>query len=116
MEVIGTQRGLSRREKVVLLKDRLRYLLRHPDRVYRLNSRDAVETGRRYTDEAVDAGELACALGRCTPRQQQILHLWLGRRRPTQDKVAKALQLSVITVKREAADAFRRMVEMIWED
>ena len=116
MEVIGTQTGLSKREKVLMLKDRLRYFLRHPDRAYRLNSREASDTGRQYTDEAVDAGELACALGRCTPRQQRILGLWLGRGRLKQDMVAQALGLSVITVKREASEAFRRMVQGIWED
>ena len=116
MEVIGTQAGLSKAEKVLVLKERLRYYLRHPDRAYRLNSREASDTGRQYTDEAVDAGELASALGRCTPRQQRILGLWLGRHRFRQDRVAKALGISVITVKREAAMAFRQMVGAIWED
>ncbi len=116
MEVIGTEKGLSRRDKITTLKDRLRYLYRHPSRVYRLNSREASGTGRQYTDEAIDAGELACALGRCTQRQQQILRLWLGRGSLGQDRTASALGISAITVKRDVAEAFRRMVQMIWED
>ena len=34
----------------------------------------------------------------------------------TQDKVARALGVSVVTVKREAAAALHLMAAMIWED
>ena len=115
MEIIGAQRGLSEREKVDLVKAKLAYLLRNPDHVYRLNSREASETGRAYTDEAVDVGEIMFALGRCTPRQQRALNLWLGPKALSQERVAKELDVSVITVKRDVGQALRLMVAAIWE-
>ncbi|MSQ25617.1 MAG: hypothetical protein EXR49_05005 [Dehalococcoidia bacterium] len=63
MEIIGAQRGLSLRERMWLLKQLLRSYYRDPERVYRLNSREATDTGREYTDEAIDMGEFVCALG-----------------------------------------------------
>ncbi len=136
MEIIGTQQGLTQREKALLLKQRLGYFLRNPERTYRMNSRETSDTGLAYTDAAVDAGEVFCALGQCTPRQQLILELWLGgrplahaadsgageqdsakpRRRLTQTEVAKVVGVSLATVNREAAAALRRMIVMIWED
>ena len=98
------------------MQDRLRFLLRNPERVYRTNSREASDTGQQYTDEAIHAGELVSALGRCTPRQQQALYLWLGRPGRDQEEVAKALGVSTITVKRDVGEAFRRMVDQIWDD
>ncbi len=115
MGVIGEETGLTQREKARMVKSRLRSLFRPSDHAYRLNSRKASETGRQYTDEATDAGELVCALGRCTPRQQRILALWLGPRATRQEYVARALGVSLVTVKRDAAAAIRAMVAMIWE-
>ncbi len=57
-----------------------------------------------------------CALGRCTPRQQRIVLLWLGPRRLRQARIAQALGLSVATVKRDAAAAVRRVVAQAWEE
>jgi len=115
MEIIGTQQGLSPREKASLLKERLAYALRHPERVYRVSSRQATDSGLEYTDEAVDAAELLCALGRCSARQQRVLELWLGRGGRSQQDVARSLGLSVATVKREAAEALRRMALQVWD-
>ncbi len=116
VEIIGTQTDLSERERAALVKERLRLSFRYRSRTYRLNSRETSGTGRAYTDEAVDAGELACALGRCTPRQQRVLELWLGPRRLHQARVARELGVSVVTVKRDASAAVRTMVAMIWEE
>ena len=114
MEVIGAEKGLTHREMSRVVKSRLHSLYRSPGRSYRLNAREASETGRQYTDEAVDAGELAYALGRCTPRQQRILQLWLGPKKLHQAWVAHALGVSLVTVKRDAAAAIRTMAAVIW--
>ncbi len=116
MEIIGDQRGLSPRERMWLLKQRLRSYYRDPERVYRLNAREATDTGREYTDEAIDAGELVCALGRCTARQQQALALRLGPKGVPPHQVALALGVSVVTVKRDTAQALKRMAAQIWEE
>lgn len=116
MDIIGTQVGLTDREKVALLKGRLRQALRHPERTYPVNAREPCDTGRAYSDAAIDPGELLCALGRCSPRQRHILDLWLGRERLTQGEISRLLRVSVPTVKRDAADALRRMARMIWDD
>jgi len=116
LQIIGTQVGLDRREKVALLKERLAFVFRNPERDYRLNTRQTAGNTLQYTDEAVDAGELMCALGQCSRRQQEALRLWLGRRRMTQEQVAGVLRVSVITVKRDLGAAMRRMVEQVWEE
>ncbi len=116
MEVIGTQRGLNQDEKVRLLKEKLRFLLRNPDHVYRVSSKEETEVGRAYSDEAVDVGEALCALGLCTPRQRRVLELWLGPKRPTQAQVALRLRVSVVTVKRDAKEALERMVAQVWDE
>ena len=114
MEVIGADKSLTQREMSRVVKSRLRSLFHSPGWSYRLNEREATETGRQYTDEAVDAGELAFALGRCTPRQQRILQLWLGPKRRRQAWIARALRTSLVTVKRDSAAAVRTMVAVIW--
>ncbi len=116
MQIIGTEKGLSQRDKVWVLKDRLAYLFRNPGRVYRMTTREPTDTGFGYSDEAIDAGELWCALGRCSERQQQVLRLWLGRRRLPQGAVAKALGVSLVTVKRDASEALKKMAAMVWDD
>lgn len=116
MEIIGTQVGLSEREKARLLKERLAFVFRNPDRVYRLNTRETAGDTLQYTDEAVDAAELMCALGRCPRRQQEALRLWLGRWQMSQEEVAGVLRVSVITVKRDVSAALRRMADMVWEE
>ena len=116
MEIIGAQQGLDHGEKVRLLKEKLRFLLRNPDHLYRVSSREETEVGRAYSDEAVDVGETLCALGLCTPRQRRVLELWLGPRRPTQAQVAPLLGVSVVTVKRDAKEALDRIVAQIWDE
>jgi DNA-directed RNA polymerase specialized sigma24 family protein len=116
MHVIGTQRGLSRRQKAALVKRRLAVLLRRPERIYRLNLGHATDLGLAYSEKAIEAGELLCALGRCTPRQQRIVLLWLGPRRLRQARIAREMGLSVATVKREAAAAVRGMAAQAWEE
>lgn len=115
MEIIGAQRGLTPRERLGLLKRRLRVYYRDPERLYRLNAREASDTGREYTDAAIDAGELVCALGRCTARQQQALALWLGPKMMHLGQAARTLHVSVITVKRDTAQALKLMLAQIWD-
>ena len=135
MEVIGSQRGLTRREKAHLLEKRLGVFLRNPSRAYRLNTRERSDTGLAYSDAAIDAGQVLCAFARCTQRQQRILELWLcgvpdpaagragrkgcrppRRHRATQAAVALAAGVSIATVKRELAAAMDVMTAMVWED
>ena len=116
MDVIGTESGLSDGDKLRILKKRLAYLLQHPRYSYRLNAREVSDTGRAYTDEAIDAGEVMSALGRCTLRQQRIFGLWLGPAHSTQERIADRLGVSVITVKRDVAEALRLMVAHVWDE
>ena len=116
MRIIGTEQGLSLREKTSAIKTKLGFMLRHPNYAYRLNSREVGETGLAYSDEAIDIGELAFAFSRCTLRQQQALQLWLGPMRATQDRIAREIGVSVITVKRDIAAALRDMAARVWDE
>lgn len=115
MEVIGTERDLAKGERTLLLKRRLQRFLRRVAPAYRLTARQATEVGLAYTHQAVNAGELGCALGRCTRRQQRILALWLGSGLP-QAEAARLLGVSLATVKRDAAEALERMAAQVWQD
>ena len=116
MEIIGAQRGLARAAKLSLVKTKLSALFRTPRRSYRLNTSDPVETGLAYTARATDAGELWYALGRCTPRQQEMLRLWLGREPLSQERIARRLGVGITTVKRDIQAALETMVDSIWDD
>lgn len=116
MEIIGAQKGLADAAKVSLVKTKLGALFRTPRRHYRLNTGEPVETGLSYTDRAVDAGELLHALGRCTPRQQEALRLWLGREGLSQERIAERLGLDPSTVKRDIRAALETMLDSIWDD
>lgn len=116
MEIIGAQRGLAHAAKVSLVKTKLGVLFRTPRRHYRLNTGERVETGLAYADRAVDAGELLYALGRCTPRQQEALRLWLGWEGLSQERIAERLGVNVATVKRDLRGAFETMVASIWDE
>ena len=116
MEIIGAQEGLGHADKVRLVKDKLHAAFRHTRRDYRLNTREPVEIGLAYTERAVDAGELWYALGRCTPRQQQTLRLWLGRKLLSQERVALRLGVSPTTVKRDIRAALETMLASIWDE
>ena len=116
MEVIGAQKGFDHATKVYLVKARLRALFRTPGRHYRLNTHEPVEIGLAYSDRAIDAGELLYALGRCTPRQQQALRLWLDRGNPSQEQIARRLHVSLTTVKCDIRAAFETMLASIWNE
>ena len=116
MEIIGAQEGLARAAKVSLIKTKLGALFRTPRRHYRLNTGETVETGLAYADRAVDAGELLYALGRCTPRQHEVLRLWLGREGLSQDRIAERLGVNITTVKRDLRAALETMLASIWDD
>ena len=116
MEIIGAQQGLAHAAKVSLVKTKLGVLFRAPRRHYRLNTGEPVETGLSYTDRAVDAGELLYAMGRCTPRQQEALRLWLGREGLSQRRIAERLGVNITTVKRDLRAALETMVTSIWDD
>ena len=118
--IIGSEEGMTQREKVLALKGRLTYLLRHPKDGYRLHATEDTELSWAYPDAAIDAGEVFCALGQCTPRQQRIPQRWLGRARDgvplTQAAVAATEGVSTLTIKREASAAFRTMIAIIWDE
>ncbi len=116
MEIIGAQKGLAHAAKVSLVKTKLVALFRTPRRHYRLNTGETVETGLAYADRAVDAGELVYALGRCSPRQQEALRLWLGREPLSQERIADRLGVNIATVKRDLGAALETMVASIWDD
>ena len=116
MEIIGAQKGLAHAAKVSLVRTKLGALFRTPRRHYRLNTGEPVDTGLSYTDRAVDAGELLHALGRCTPRQQKALRLWLGRKPLSQERIARRLRVSLVTVKRDIEAALETMLASIWDD
>ena len=116
MELIGAQQGLARAAKVSLIKTKLAALFRTPRRHYRLNTGETVETGLAYADRAVDAGELLYALGRCTPRQQQAVRLWLGWESLSQERIAERLGVNITTVKRDLGAALETMVTSIWDE
>ena len=90
--------------------------MRTPRRSYRLNTSDPVATGLAYTDRATESGELWYALGRCTPRQQEMLRLWLGREPLSQKRIARRLGVGTTTVKRDIGAALETMVDSIWDD
>jgi DNA-directed RNA polymerase specialized sigma24 family protein len=114
--VIGTEEGLDHREKEALLKARLIWLLGEGRRTYAMTEKEATETGRALSDMALDAGEVLCALGRCTRSEQRMLHLWLGRGRMTQGEIARELGVSLSAVRRGLAGALDRMVAQVWEE
>ncbi len=116
MEIIGAQQGLAHAAKVSLVKTKLGALFRTPRRHYRLNTGERVETGLAYADRAVDAGELLYALGRCTPRQQEALRLWLGWEGLSQERTARRLGVNVATIKRDLRAALKTMVNSIWDE
>ena len=110
MRIIGTEQGLSLREKTSAIKTKLGVMLRHPNYAYRMNSREVGETGLAYSDEAIDVGELAFAFSCYT------LRLWLGPMRATQHLIAREIGVSVITVKRDIAAALRAMAARVWDE
>ena len=116
MEIIGAQKGLDHAAKVSLVKTKLGALFRTPRRHYRLNTGETVETGLAYADRAVDAGELLYALGRCTPRQQQALRLWLGWESLSQERIAERLGVNITTVRRDLKGAVETMLASIWDE
>ena len=118
VQVIGSDGDLTYREKELALRARLGYMLRNLQSEYRLNSLEGTDTGRKYTEQATEAGDLLCAFGLCTQRQQRILRLWLGGhdgRRLTQAQAANVVGVSLATASRESAAAFRTMIEVIWD-
>ena len=88
--------------------------LRELRRAYALNNDEPTETGRAYSAEAVDAGEVWCALGQRSPREQRIVEWWLGPERLTLREVAARLRVSEVEAAREAFEAIEAMTRQVW--